>query len=99
MKTVLMLIVAGLASGCPDRGCDCTIVPFKSDNCLKQCVPKIVAEASYSELTEKYRLPQDTASKIITARERGTHLDASTISTVNAILRQKQRPMHNAPNR
>jgi len=99
MKTVLMLMVASLWSGCFDRGCDCTIVPFKSDDCFKQCVPKIVANASYSELTEKYGLPQDTASQVISARERGTHLDASTMSKVDTILRQKQRPLHNLPNR
>ena len=96
MKAVVILILAVLSSGCPD-GCDCTIAPFKS-SCFEQCVTKVLAQASYGELTGKYGLPQDTARKIISARERGAPLDASTRSTATAILKQEKRRAHDGPN-
>ena len=110
MKIVVVLIVAGLLASCtPHPHCDCTILPFKPDPpCFEQCVPKILSSASYSDLTTKYGLPHDIANRIINAREQGEAnapnwyakvLDKSQRSKVDTIFRQKERPLHNLPNR
>jgi hypothetical protein len=98
MKIIVLLTLAALSQTC-FADCDCTITPFKPPECFQRCVRKIVSEASYSELTGKYGIPRDIADRIITAREHGTALDASTISTVDTIFRQKEHSAQQHPNR
>jgi hypothetical protein len=86
--------------------CDCTIVPFKPPSCFQECVDKILAHSSYSELTGKYGLPHDIADKIIKAREHGTAtssgwykkvLGGGEASTVDGIFRQKEHSTRENP--
>src|SRR5437867_1798467 len=75
MKTKLILAPLLLIITCSPTfadDCNCKIVPFKPDPpCFQACVSKILASASYGELTGKYGLPDDISRKIINAREKG----------------------------
>jgi len=86
--------------------CDCTIVPFKPPPCFEQCVGKILAQASYGELTGKYGIPHDIADRIISAREHGSAtssdwyrkvLGGSAASTVDGIFRKKEHSAESNP--
>src|SRR5436190_7254261 len=75
MKTNLICASLLLITTCSltlSDDCDCKIVPFKPDPpCFQTCVSKILASASYSELTGKYGLSDEISRKIVNAREKG----------------------------
>lgn len=71
MKTPLLLLVLAslVCSSTVAAKCDCTITPYKPDPpCFIECVSKVLASASYGELTGKYGLSDDLSRKIIDAR-------------------------------
>ncbi|MEN3368715.1 MAG: hypothetical protein V7609_858 [Verrucomicrobiota bacterium] len=73
MKTFLvsLVLIVLMCSSMIADNCDCTITPYKPDPpCFLTCVSKILANASYSELTGKYGLSEDISKKIIQAREK-----------------------------
>ena len=83
-------------------------MPFEPPSCLQECVGKILGQASYSELTGKYGLPDYIADKIITARENGAAtssdwytkvLGGAEASTVDGIFRQKEHSIRENPMR
>ncbi len=97
MKTNLIFATLLLIIACSPTladDCDCKIVPFKPDPpCFQTCVSKILASASYSELTGKYGLSGEISRKILNAREKGTNtstgwykkiMSDSDISHINA---------------
>jgi hypothetical protein len=95
MKTIVILTFAGLLQARKPH-CDCTIIPFKPDPpCFQQCVTTITSQASYAELTGKYGVPSNIATRIINARQRDPFgwytkaLNGSERSEVEAIFRTK----------
>ncbi len=100
MKTVTIALFSLLVR-VSLAGCDCTIVPFKPPPCFEECVGRILAQASYGDLTGKYGLPPSIADSIIKAREHGAAtssdwykkaLGPAEGSTVDGIFRQRSTP-------
>ena len=56
----------------PDAQCDCTIFPFKPNPpCHKECSVAILQRASSSSLQKLLGIKDDTAQKIVAARNNG----------------------------